>query len=408
MAENYPIAAIRSQFPILQKTINGQPLVYFDNGATTQKPLAVIQAGVDYYSNANANIHRGVHTLSGELTENYEKARQVIQHHIAAAHPHEIIFTAGTTDAINLVAQSFAKKHIKKGEHILITEMEHHSNILPWQELCLEKGCALDVVNVLPNGELDLQQLKQLLTPKTALLAICHVSNTLGTINPVAEIIAMAHERNIPVMVDGAQALPHIAVDVQQLDCDFYCFSGHKVYAPTGVGVLYVKEKWLNSMPPYRVGGGTIKTVTFEKTIYADSPLKFEAGTPHIEGGLGVAVALQYMQSIGIEKIAAHEQSLLQHATKQLLGIPNLRIIGEAHHKAAVLSFVVEGLHPSDIVVLLDKYGIAVRTGHHCTQPLLQRFGVIGTVRVSFGLYNTLSEVDAFVAALRKSIKMLQ
>ena len=408
MPENYPIVEIRKDFPILSRLVNKNPLVYFDNGATTQKPWSVIQAGVDYYSNLNSNIHRGVHTLSGEVTETYEQARKVIQNHLNALKPGEIVFTSGTTDSINLVANSFGKQRIKAGDRILITLLEHHSNILPWQKLCEEVGAYLDVVTIHPNGDLDLNHLQKLLTPKTKLLSVCHVSNTLGTINPIQDIIKLAHQNNTVVLVDGAQAIPHLSIDVQALDCDFYCFSGHKAYAPTGVGILYAQEKHLQEMPPYRVGGGTIKTVTFQHTLYAESPLKFEAGTPHIEGGLGLAKAIEYMNSIGIDRIAAHENNLLNRATEMLNSLPGLTIIGQSNHKAGVISFVVEGTHPADIGVLLDKYGVAVRTGHHCTQPLLQHYNVPGTVRVSFGLYNTIEEVEVLFQALVKTLKMLR
>ncbi len=401
------LSKIREDFPILLRKVGGKTLVYLDNGATSQKPKPVIDALVHYYDFQNSNIHRGIHKLSQEITIAYEKARETVQKHLNAAKAEEIIFTKGTTDSICLIANSFSKTFIKPGDEILITEMEHHSNILPWQMYCEENGVSLVVVPVTPEGELNLQDVKSLLGPKTKLFAFTHVSNTLGTINPAKELIALAHAKNIPVLIDGAQAIPHMKVDVQDLDADFYCFSAHKTFGPTGVGILYGKEKWLNAMPPYQVGGGTIKTVSFKKTVYAEVPLKFEAGTPHIEGGIGLAVALDYMNAIGLDHIAAYEQELLAYATKKLSAIDGLRIIGTAKEKAAVLSFVIEGLHPMDIGTLLDQQGIAVRTGHHCTQPLMDYYGVPGTVRASFAFYNTFEEVDKLVDALYKAIKML-
>lgn len=402
------IQKIRADFPILSQKVNGKNLIYFDNGATAQKPLIVIEAITNYYTHQNANIHRGVHTLSQEITVAYEKARATIQKHLNAAHAHEIIFTKGTTDSINLIANSFGKKFISKGDELIISEMEHHSNILPWQVVCEEKGALLKVIPINDNGELDMNAFKKLLSPKTKLVAITHISNTLGSINPVKEIISLAHAAGAAVLVDGAQAVPHTAVDVQALDADFYVFSGHKLFGPTGVGVLYGKEKLLNALPPYQVGGGTIKTVTFEKTEYADLPLKFEAGTPHIEGGIGLAKAIDYVNAIGLDTIAAYEHELLLHATEALQKIEGLKIIGTAQEKASVISFVVDGLHPFDIGTILDQLGVAVRTGHHCTQPLMQRFGVPGTVRASFAFYNTMEEIDVFISALQKAIMMLK
>jgi cysteine desulfurase/selenocysteine lyase len=402
------IEKIRADFPILSKKVNGKQLIYFDNGATAQKPKLVIKAITNYYENQNANIHRGVHTLSQEITIAYENARATVQKHLNAAHAHEIIFTKGTTDAINLVASSFSKKFISKGDEIIVSAMEHHSNILPWQQVCEEKGAILKVIPINEAGELIISDYKKLLNTKTKIVAVTHISNTLGTINPVEEIIALAHAQNIPVLIDGAQAVPHTSVDVQKLSADFYVFSGHKLFGPTGVGVLYGKEKWLNQLPPYQVGGGTIKTVTFEKTEYADLPLKFEAGTPHIEGGIGLAAAIDYINEIGLENIAAYEHELLIYATAALQKTEVVKIIGTAKNKASVISFVVDGIHPFDVGTLLDQLGIAVRTGHHCTQPLMQHYGIPGTIRASFAFYNTKEEVDIFISGLQKAIKMLK
>jgi len=379
-----------------------------DNGATTQKPKQVIDAISNYYQTQNANVHRGVHQLSQEITVAYENARVTVQKHLNATLPQEIIFTSGTTESINLVANSFGKKYIKSGDEIIISEMEHHSNIIPWQILCEEKGAVLKVIPINEKGELLIDEYKKLLCDKTKMVAVTHISNTLGTINPVKEIIALAHEKNIPVLIDGAQALPHIKVDLQDLGADFYCFGGHKIFAPSGVGILYGKEKWLNEMPPYKVGGGTIKTVTFEKTEYADLPLKFEAGTPNIEGGIGLAAAIDYVNEIGLEKIGAYENELLAYTTTKLSAIEGLRIIGTAKEKASVISFIIEGIHPLDMGTILDKQGIAVRTGHHCTQPLMEHFGIPGTIRASFVFYNTKAEIDALLNGIQKAIKMLK
>jgi cysteine desulfurase/selenocysteine lyase len=404
----FDIEKIRADFPILHKKVNGKPLIYFDNGATAQKPQMVIDAINNYYTNQNANIHRGVHTLSQEITVAYENARTTVQKHLNAKHSHEIIFTKGTTDAINLVASSFGKKFIERNDEIIISAMEHHSNILPWQQVCEEKGAHLKVIPINDAGELLLEEYEKLLSPKTKIVAITHISNTLGTINPIKKIIALAHAKNIPVLVDGAQAVPHLNVDVVELDCDFYCFSAHKLFGPTGVGVLCGKEEWLNKLPPYQVGGGVIKTVTFEKTEYADLPLKFEAGTPHIAGGIGLAAAIDYVNEIGLSNVAAYEHELLVYATAELNKIEGVKIIGNAKSKASVISFVVEGLHSYDIGVMLDTQGVAVRTGHHCTQPLMQFYEVQGTVRVSFAFYNTRDEIDAFIIALQKTINRIK
>ncbi len=400
-------STIRNDFPILSRKVNNRPLIYLDSAATAQKPQVVIDAVDNYYKFQNANIHRGVHTLSQEITIAYEEARATVKKHLNAAHAHEIIFTKGTTDSINLVAYSFGKKYVNDGDEILISSMEHHSNILPWQQLCEDKGATLKVIPINTEGEIDLKEFKILLSAKTKIIAITHVSNTLGTINPIKELITLAHQQNIAVLIDGAQAVPHLLVDVVDLDADFYCFSAHKLFGPTGVGVLYGKQKWLNEMPPYQTGGGVIKTVTFEKTTFADLPLKFEAGTPHISGAIGLAAAINYVNALGINNISEYENELQVYATKRLSEIDGLRIIGTAANKAAVISFVVEGLHPFDIGVILDKQGIAVRTGHHCTQPLWNIYGLQGTVRVSFAFYNTIEEIDSFIVALKKAIKML-
>lgn len=401
------INKIRKDFPILARKVNNKPLVYFDSGATAQKPQQVINAIVNYYSNTNANIHRGVHALSQEASAAYENARITVQKHLNAISENEIIFTSGTTESVNLVASSF-KHFIKADDEIIISAMEHHSNILPWQVLCQDKGATLKVIPLNERGELIIDEYKKLISPKTKLVAIAHVSNTMGTINPVKEIISIAHKKNIPVFVDGAQAIPHMIVDVQELDCDFYCFSGHKVYGPTGIGVLYGKQEWLNKLGNYQTGGGTIKTVSFSATEYTDGPARFEAGTPHIAGAIGLAVAIDYVNNIGLDHIAAHEHELLEYATEKLKQIAGLKIIGEAKQKAGVISFVVDGLHPYDIGMLLDAQGLAVRTGHHCTQPLMDFYKINGTVRVSFGIYNTFEEIDSLIVALNKSIQRLK
>lgn len=401
------IGEIRKQFPILNVSINGKPLVYFDNGATTQKPKLVIDAITDYYSNSNANIHRGVHSLSQLATTKYDQARKFIGDYINAELAEEIVFTKGTTDSINLIASCF-EKFISENDEIIISEMEHHSNILPWQVLCEKKKAKLKIIPVNDNGELDFASFQHLLKDKTKLIAITQVSNTLGTINPVKEIISLAHRNNIPVLIDGAQSIPHLKVDVRDLDADFFVFSGHKVYAPTGIGICYAKKKWWDQFTPYQTGGGTIKTVSFEKTEYAEAPHKFEAGTPHIEGAIVLAEALKFVSTIGIEEIHQHENDLLKYAEEKLEEFHEVRIIGEAKNKAGVISFIVEGAHPFDIGTILDKQGVAVRTGHHCTQPLMQRFGIPGTIRISFAIYNTKEEIDIFILALQKAIKMLK
>jgi cysteine desulfurase/selenocysteine lyase len=400
------VEKIRKDFPILAQKVNGKPLVYFDNGATSQKPKAVIDAIVKYYSEENSNIHRGVHTLSQKATELYENARETVRAHIGASSAQEIIFTRGTTESVNLVAHSF-RNLVGAGDEILISQTEHHSNLLPWQLLCEEKKAHLKVIPVNENGELLLNEFEKLLTLHTRIVAVTHVSNTTGVITDIEKIISAAHAKNIPVLIDGAQAVPHMAVNVQKLDCDFYCFSGHKVFAPTGIGVLYAKKDWVNRLATYQVGGGTIKTVTFSKTEYAEGPLRFEAGTPNIEGAIGLAAALKYIDGIGLDKISAYEHELLSYATQKLKQIAGVKIYGDTVRKAAVISFNVNSIHPFDVGTILDKQGVAVRTGHHCTQPLMEHFCIPGTIRVSFAFYNTVEEVDVFIAALEKAIKML-
>jgi cysteine desulfurase/selenocysteine lyase len=404
----FNVNEIRKDFPILSRTVNGKPLVYFDNGATAQKPQVVIDAISHYYSFQNSNIHRGVHTLSREITIAYEEARKTIQLHLNAKQASEIIFTKGTTESINLVAHCFGKINISEGDEIIITQMEHHSNIVPWQLLCEEKKAVLKYIPINEAGELMLEELPQLITSKTKLVAFTHISNTLGTINPVKEMIATIRSLSqAAILIDGAQAVPHLKPDVQDLDCDFYVFSGHKLFGPTGVGILFAKESWLNKFPPYQTGGGTIKIVTLEKTEFADSPLKFEAGTPHIEGGIGLAAAINYITELGFENIQKHEDDLLKYANKQLQEIEGLVIYGNAKHKTSVISFNVGSIHPFDIGTLLDKYGVAIRSGHHCTQPLWQFYNIPGTIRASFAFYNTFEEVDVFIEALKKSIRLL-
>lgn len=397
----------REDFLILGQEVYKKPLVYFDNAATTQKPEMVISALADYYRTINSNIHRGVHYLSQKATEEFEVARKAVRDFIHAAHDYEIVFTRGATESINLVASSFGRTYIHEGDEIVISEMEHHSNIVPWQFLCEDRGAKLKVIPFSDNGTLCVEKLEQLLTPKTKILAVTHVSNTLGTINPVKEIIRIAHAHNVPVMIDGAQAVAHCPVDVQDLDCDFYCFSGHKMYAPMGVGIMYGKERWLNEMKPYQGGGEMISTVTFEKTTYNELPYKFEAGTPAVGDVIGLRKAIEYMQGVGIQNIAKHENELLQYGTQELKKIEGMRIIGEAQNKAAVISFLVGNAHPYDMGVLLDHQGIAVRTGHHCTQPIMDHFHIPGTVRASFALYNTKEEIDILVKAVQKAAQML-
>jgi cysteine desulfurase / selenocysteine lyase len=401
------VESIRKDFPILQTKVYGQPLIYFDNAATSQKPLVVLNAIQEYYRETNSNVHRGIHYLSNKATTQFEESRKTMASYLNAS-PEEIIYTRGTTEAINLVAFSFGEAFVKNGDEIIISHMEHHSNIVPWQMLCERKNAVLKVIPISERGELKLDALKKLLSSKTKLVAVTHVSNTLGTINPVEEIIKLAQAKNIPVLLDGAQAMPHLKVDVKNLDVDFYCFSGHKVFGPTGIGILYGKSKWLNQMPPYQGGGEMIKEVTLEKTTYNEPPLRFEAGTPNIEASIVLAKAIDYINKTGLDAIANHEHNLLLYATKKLEKIEGLRIIGTAAQKTSVLSFIVEGIHPSDIGILLDKQGIAVRTGHHCTQPLIDFYKIQGTVRASFSFYNTFEEIDFFEKALNKAIGMLK
>lgn len=394
---------IRTDFPILSKTINGKSLIYFDNGATTQKPKAVIDTIVKYYSEQNANIHRGVHTLSREATMLFEEARKTVAEFIHATEG-EIIFTAGTTDGINIIAGGL---DLPQGSEILVTEMEHHSNILPWQLWCEKHNGVLKYIPVNKDGTLEVSKLKELITPKTKVLAITHVSNTLGVINPVKALVKIAKENGLITLIDGAQSIPHMSVNVHDLGADFFVFSGHKMYAPTGVGVLWMNKKWLSRLNLSKAGGGTIKTVTFERTEYAEGTLRFEPGTPNIEGVLGLAAAIQYVNRIGMDAISKHEHTLLKYATERLNELPEVEIYANYFDKAAVISFNVKGAHPFDVGTLLDKYGIAVRTGHHCTQPLMNCLNIPGTVRVSFAMYNTLEEINQFIEALQKSIKML-
>jgi cysteine desulfurase/selenocysteine lyase len=398
----FDVEKIRSDFPILAQKVRGKKLVYLDNAATSQKPRAVIEAVSRYYEKGNANIHRGVHFLSEHATEAHEGARTIVQEHLHAADAREIIFVRGTTEGINLVAQTYGRAHVGAGDEVLITGMEHHSNIVPWQLLCEEKRARLRVVPINDHGELLLDQYEKLLNPRTKIVAVSHVSNALGTVNPLREITEMAHRRNVPVVVDGAQAVPHLPVNVQELDCDFFAFSGHKVYGPTGIGVLYGKAALLETMPPYQGGGDMISSVTFEKTTYNKLPYKFEAGTPDVAGAIGLGAALEYMNGLGIENLAAHEHELLSYATARVSAIPGVRVIGMAREKAAVLSFVLEGVHPHDIGTILDQQGIAIRTGHHCAQPIMQRLGIPATARASFALYNTKQEVDSLVGGIQR------
>nr|WP_294840421.1 cysteine desulfurase [uncultured Methylotenera sp.] len=398
----------RRDFPILHTSLYGKPLVYLDNAATTQKPSIVIEAESYYYRHTNANVHRGIHTLSQQATEAFEAARSALQQLINARHAHEIIFVRGTTEAINLVAQSYGRTKFKADDEIIISAMEHHSNIVPWQMLCQQTGAILRIVPVNDNGELDMSSYQALLNPNTKLVAITHVSNTLGTINPVKTIIQYAHAQHVPVLLDGAQAIAHMPVDVQDLDCDFYAFSGHKLHGPTGIGVLYGKTDLLEDMPPYQGGGDMISTVSFTGTTYNKLPYKFEAGTPNIAGVVGLGAAVGYLSEIGLDTITKHEQSLLDYATELISNIPDIRIIGNAADKAGIISWVLAGMHPHDIGTFLDRQAIAVRTGHHCTMPLMERFGVPATVRASFALYNTKNEVDKLVNAIYQAREMFK
>jgi cysteine desulfurase/selenocysteine lyase len=401
------VERLRDDFPILANVHpHGKPLVFLDSAASAQMPRPVLDRIVYYRTHEHANIHRGVHTLSQRATEAYEEARRKVQRFINAREDREVIFTSGTTDAVNLVANAFGRAFIVAGDEIVLTHLEHHANIVPWQMLCEDVGARLRVVPINDAGELDVAEYERLLSDRTKLVAMTHVSNALGTINPVRELVAMAHRRDIPVLVDGAQAVPHMAVDVQSLDCDFYCFSGHKMFGPTGIGVLYGKAALLERMRPYKGGGDMILSVSFEKTTYNVIPHRFEAGTPPIEGAIGLGAAIDYLGTIGMDRIAAHEHALLEHATASIETLPGVRILGTAREKAAVVSFVVQGVHPHDLGTLLDHEGIAVRTGHHCAQPVMTRFRVPATARASFAFYNTFAEVDALVAAVRKVQEM--
>jgi len=402
----WDVERIRKDFPILHQEVHGKPLVYLDNAATAQKPQAVIDALAGYYAMDNANVHRGVHRLSERATEAYEGARGRIRRFLNAAHTREIIFVRGVTEGINLVAQTYGRRAVGRGDEIVITALEHHSNIVPWQMLCEEKGATLRVVPIDDAGEIDVAAYERLLGERTRLVAIAHVSNALGTIVPVKPMIDGAHRRGIPVLVDGAQAAPHLRVDVRALDCDFYTFSGHKTYGPTGIGVLYGKTALLEQMPPFQGGGDMIKSVSFEKTVYNDLPYKFEAGTPHIAGAIGLGAALEYLEGLGLDHVAAYEHELLAHGTERLARIPGLTLIGTAREKAGVLSFVVDGIHPHDVGTILDREGIAVRTGHHCAMPVMTRFGIAATTRASLAFYNTHEEIDALADALGRVVEI--
>jgi cysteine desulfurase/selenocysteine lyase len=398
----FDVRRIRDDFPILQQKINGKPLVYLDSAATSQKPQAVIEAVRRFYTEDCSNVHRGVHLLSARATQAYEDARVKVQHFLHAAESREIIFTRGTTEAINLVVSSYGRKHVQAGDEVVISAMEHHSNIVPWQMLCEENGARLRVAPINDRGELLFDEFEKLLNARTRIVSMVHVSNVLGTINPVRRIIEAAHRWNVPVLLDGAQAAPHLKVDVRELDCEFYTLSGHKLFGPTGIGVLYGKAKLLDAMPPYQGGGDMISSVTFEKTLYNTLPYKFEAGTPNIDGTIGLGAAIDYLNSIGLDNVATYEHELLEYGTRALSGIPEVRLIGTAKEKAAVLSFVVGDIHAHDVGTVLDQEGIAVRTGHHCAQPLMERFGVPATVRASLSFYNTKQEIDALAAGLEK------
>lgn len=408
MGFDFPIDRIRAEFPILRQQVYNRPLVYFDNAASTQKPRQVIDAITDYYERDNCNIHRGVHYLSIKATDAYEHVRNKVKEFINAQSTSEIIFTKGATESINLVASSFGKRFLKAGDEVITTIMEHHSNFVPWQQMCIETGASLKVAGINQNGELDVDGLKSLVNGHTKLIALTHVSNVLGTINPVKEIIDYAHQHNVPVLIDGAQGVSHLPVDVQDLDCDFYCFSGHKMYAPMGVGVLYGKADWLEALPPYQMGGEMIRDVFVDHTTFNDLPFKFEAGTPNVEGVMGLGAAIDYLNSLGMENIAAYEEQLLQYATLRMSAIKGVKIIGTAAEKASVISFLVGDVHPYDAGTIIDKLGIAVRTGHHCAMPLIDHLKIPGTVRASFAFYNTTSEIDQLVEAIIRVKKMFE
>ena len=405
-ASGFDVARIREDFPILDQMVNGKPLVYLDNAATTQKPQVVIDALVNYYTSDNSNVHRGVHTLSQRATEDFDIGRSKARQFLNAGSDQEIIFVKGTTDGINLVARSYARPNLGEGDDIIISTMEHHSNIIPWQVLCQEAGAHLRVIPISDAGELLIDEYEKLLTPRTKLVAITHVSNVLGTVNPIEQIVEIAHNRGVPVLVDGAQAVPHMAVDVQKLGCDFYVFSGHKIYGPTGIGVLYGKSELLEAMPPYQLGSEMIKSVTFEHTIYNDLPFKFEPGTPHIAGVIGMGAAIDYLNGIGMDRIDAYEHDLLEYGMECLSGIDGVQLIGTAPGKSSVMSFVMDSAHPHDIGTILDTEGVAVRTGHHCAQPLMHRFGVPATARASLSFYNTKDEIDLLVKAIDRVIEV--
>lgn len=402
----YDINKVREDFPILSRQIYGKPLVYFDNGATTQKPLCVLDAMRNEYLNVNANVHRGVHYLSQQATDLHEAARETVRKFINAPKVEEVIFTRGTTESLNLVVSSFGDRFLSEGDEVIVSVMEHHSNIVPWQLLAAKKGIAIKVIPMTDEGDVIMEEYEKLFNEKTRIVSITQVSNVLGTINPVKEMIRIAHEHEVPVMVDGAQSTPHMKVDVQDLDCDFFAFSGHKIYGPTGIGVLYGKEKWLDEMPPYQGGGEMIESVSFEKTTFEKLPFKFEAGTPDYVATHGLATALNYVTELGLDNIFAHEQELTRYAMEQMKEIPGMRLFGTSQHKDAVISFLVGDIHHLDMGTLLDRLGIAVRTGHHCAEPLMHRLGISGTVRTSFALYNTKEEVDALIAGIKRVSQM--
>ncbi len=402
----YDIYQIRKDFPILSREVYGKPLVYLDNSATTQKPRIVVDAIANEYYSENANVHRGVHFLSQQATELHESARAKIAKFLNASYPSEIVFTRGATEGLNLVASSFGEAFLKEGDEVIISAMEHHSNIVPWQLLEMRKGIKIKVIPITEDGELRVDEYEKLFDERTKLVSVTHVSNVLGTVNPVKELATIAHSHNVPILIDGAQSVPHIKVDVRDMDCDFYAFSGHKIYGPTGIGALYGKAEWLEKLPPYQGGGEMIKNVHFGHTEFEDAPLKFEAGTPDYVGSHSLATAIDYVESLGLDNIAAHEHELLEYATKRLESIPGMRIFGKAKNKSAVISFVVGNIHPLDLGTLLDRLGIAIRTGHHCAQPLVESLGVQSVARASFGLYNTLKEVDALFNGIERVMKM--
>ena len=402
----FDVAKIREDFPILKQRVHGKPLVYLDNAATSQKPTAVLDSLARYYTEENSNVHRGIHSLSQQATQHYEDARGKVRSFINASEDQEIIFVRGTTEGINLVAQSYGRQHVGEGDEIIISTMEHHSNIVPWQILCQERGAHLRVIPINDDGELLMDEYEKLLSPRTKLVSIVHLSNSLGTINPVERIVEMAHSYGAPVLLDGAQSVSHTAIDVRKIGCDFFAFSGHKIYGPTGIGILYGKGELLESMPPYQGGGDMIKSVSFEKTTYNSLPYKFEAGTPNIAGVIGLGTAIDYVTTLGLEPISTYEHQLLEYGTQCLTGISSLRLIGTAKEKASILAFCLEGVHPHDIGTILDTEGIAIRTGHHCTQPLMDRFGVTATARASLAFYNTKEEIDALVKGIDKVIEV--